>query len=85
MIRTLLRLLIIFIFGILFINLFISKIQNLLFLVYSKMQFENYNIIVKGIYKKICNILKNSFIKSIFKNTKKKSIFIKLKQIRPIY
>jgi hypothetical protein len=37
----------------------------------------------KNEYKKICNILKNSFAKSIFKNTKKESIFLKLKQMHP--
>ena len=35
--------------------------------------------------KKSSNILKNSFTKSILKNTKKKSIFLKLKQTHPIF
>ena len=38
----------------------------------------------KNEYKKTCNILKNDFIKSIFKNTKKKSIFLKLEQTHPL-
>jgi hypothetical protein len=38
----------------------------------------------KNEYKKTYNILKNGFTKSIFKNTKKKSIFLKLKQTHPI-
>jgi hypothetical protein len=35
--------------------------------------------------KKTCNILKKYFIKSIFKNIKKKSIFLKLKQTHPYF
>jgi hypothetical protein len=38
----------------------------------------------KNEYKKTYNILKNSFTKSILKNTKKKSIFLKLEQTHPI-
>jgi hypothetical protein len=38
----------------------------------------------KNEYKKSYNILKNGFAKSIFKNTKKKSIFLKLKQTHPM-
>jgi hypothetical protein len=34
-------------------------------------------------YKKTCNILKNDFSKSILKNTKKKYIFLKVKQTHP--
>jgi hypothetical protein len=37
----------------------------------------------KNEYKKTCNILKNGFTKSILKNIKKKSIFLKLKQTGP--
>jgi hypothetical protein len=35
-------------------------------------------------YKKTFNILKNGFTNSILKNTKKKSIFLKLKQTHPL-
>jgi hypothetical protein len=37
----------------------------------------------KNEYKKTCNILKNGFTESIFKNTKKRSIFLKPKQMHP--
>jgi hypothetical protein len=37
----------------------------------------------KNEYKKTYNILKNGFTKSILKNTKKKFIFLKLKQTHP--
>jgi hypothetical protein len=37
----------------------------------------------KNEYKKICNILKNGFAKSIFKNAKKNPFFLKLKQTHP--
>jgi hypothetical protein len=37
----------------------------------------------KNEYKKTYNILKNDFTKFIFKNTKKKSIFLKLRQTHP--
>jgi CTP:phosphocholine cytidylyltransferase-like protein len=39
----------------------------------------------KNEYRKTCNILKNYFTKSIFKNKKKKSFFLKLKQTGPKY
>jgi hypothetical protein len=39
----------------------------------------------KNDYKRTCNILKNGFINSILKNTKKKNpFFLKLKQTHPI-
>jgi hypothetical protein len=39
----------------------------------------------KNQYKTIGNIFKNDFTKYIFKNIKKKSIFLKLKQTHPKY
>ena len=39
----------------------------------------------KNEYKKTYSILKNGFIKSILKNIKKKSIFLKLEQTSPLY
>jgi hypothetical protein len=37
----------------------------------------------KNEYKKTCSILKNGFVQSILKNTKKKINFLKLKQTGP--